>query len=87
MENNKEKYTHFNYRVLYHNDEFEDYVSVHNVYYSGDTPVAYGDIPVPPVGSDLKELQSFIRFTEEALQKPILYAGERFPEEYKPEQV
>ncbi len=44
----------------------------------------YSDPGTIMVGETLKEARWTLNKMKEALKKPILYYGDRFPEEYKP---
>lgn len=75
----------WNHRVLAHESEGEVYLQIHEVYYDDDgKPNGYTQNAVI-VGSvvDIHGIKWTLMKMTECLEKPILYAGERFPEEYK----
>lgn len=74
----------WNYRVLAHIGHMEVYLQIHEVYYDKDgTPDGYTANPITVGGDNLKELSWVLSQMRDCLDKPILYEGDRFPEEYK----
>lgn len=78
----------FNYRVLAETEfagtEYEnDVLSIHRIYYKDGKAVAYGDSPVIVMGDDVEELRRVLEKMKLALEKDILWGGDRFPEVYK----
>lgn len=77
----------WNHRVLateyiYEDGRREIYFEIHEVYYKGEKPDGYTRNPVS-VGSDSMEgIQWTLEMMMECLNKPILWSGDRFPEEY-----
>lgn len=77
----------WNYRALatehtYSNGKSEIILSIHEVYYDEDgNPNGY--IKEKTInGESIKSLKWSLNKMKEALKKPVLWAGERFPEEY-----
>jgi hypothetical protein len=80
--------SHWNYRVLaVSNKTYPDEISLefYEVYYNDEgVPDGYTANPVG-VGSDtMKGLGWVLNRMKEALKKPVLWEGKRFPEEYIP---
>jgi len=77
----------WNHRVLaevYPNGEVE--FQIYEVYYDVDgTPNGYTANPVTVGGSEMKDLEWTLKYMKKCLKKPILFAGDRFPQEYKNE--
>lgn len=76
----------FNKRVLAYEDGEDMFLQVHEVLYDKNgKPDGYTvngvTVGAHSIESMLEELKRF----EEAIRKPILWAGDRFPEEYVPE--
>ena len=77
------KITHWNTRVLAIENDGEVEFGVFEVYYEGDMPISYTENAPGCFGIDLQDLILDINKKREALEKPILWYGERFPEEYE----
>jgi len=74
----------WNYRVMAHDYDGEIYLEIHEVYYnSKKVPDSYTFNSVGVGGENIKELEWVLQRMKEALNKPILWAGEKFPQEYK----
>lgn len=79
----------WNYRVMANpplQPEGEIYLEIQEVYYAEDNdnnPNGYR--PAHIGGDNLKEIGWTLDRMKECLKKPILWCGDRFPEEYKPE--
>jgi hypothetical protein len=74
----------WNYRILAHTDSInQPLFQLHEVYYEGKEPKGYIETPSIVTGEDIEELRWHLVRMEEALQKPILWAGDLFPLEYK----
>ena len=75
---------HWNYRIMAkeHNGEF--YLGVYEVYYDDDgTPNGCSMNPIT-IGSETKKgICWIVNRIKDATKKPILFYGDRFPEEYK----
>jgi len=75
----------WNIRLLAHiNDEEDVYFQIHEVYYDNENkPNAYTKEAVTIGGEDIKAIKWYLKQVNKALEKPILIAGEKFPQEYK----
>lgn len=65
----------------------EIYLSIHEAYYKrkGDTvPDSYTEDAIDVGGENLESISWTLDKIQECLSKPILWYGDRFPEEYKP---
>lgn len=72
----------WDHRVLVHEYKGNVSFSIRQVVYLDGKPRWYKK-GVPIIGSgSLEDIQWHLDSVQEALSKPILYAGERFPEEY-----
>lgn len=62
----------WNYRVIAvdYGDDVE--YGIHEVFYTGDTPVAYTEEPVPVIGNTPEELAFTLEYMKQALDRPIL---------------
>jgi hypothetical protein len=80
----------FNYRVLALRppDGYPDTgicLQLCYVYYDDDgKPNGYADTPLNVCGDSIEDIHWMLDHMREALLKPILWYGDRFPEEYKP---
>jgi len=76
--------SHWNHRILavaYNNDI---YFQIHEVYYTDDCiPNGYSTNPITIGGEDIKGMIWQINRIKQCMKKPILWAGENFPNEYK----
>jgi hypothetical protein len=73
----------WNHRILAH-EGVETYLQLHEVYYDKEgIPYTYTSEGVTVGGDSLSDLYSEIQRIQECLKKPTLWAGDRFPEEYK----
>jgi hypothetical protein len=73
----------WNHRILAHEQNGEFYFQIHNVHYTNDIPDGCGELPVPIGSETLKGIQWTLNRMQEALKKPVLWAGEKFPQECK----
>ncbi len=74
----------WNYRIIAHNVFHEVYLQVHEVYYSNDNmPYSYTLNPITIGGIDKPGIEWALNKMSLALKKPILWAGDRFPQEVK----
>lgn len=77
----------FNYRVLaqqYPDSDFMHF-GIYDVYYDeAGKPNAYGDRIHTLDAASAKDLKWMAKRTIEALAKPILWYGDKFPQEYNP---
>ena len=75
----------WNYRILAKicsNDEVS--FGVYSVYYDENgKPDGYSANPVEMSAEDIEYIRFDLDKMKEALDKPVLWEGERFPEEYK----
>lgn len=74
----------WNHRILAHKSENETYFQIHEVYYDKKgVPDGYTKNGVSVGGNDLKEIIWVLDKMKECAKKPILWEGDKFPEEYK----
>lgn len=74
----------WNFRILAHEVGKNTYFQVHEVYYdANDIPTSYTENPVSIEGEDLKEIEWDIDMIKACLDKPVLWHGKKFPQEYK----
>jgi hypothetical protein len=74
----------WNHRVLAHEFKDEIYFQVHEVYYDDEgKPHAHTANAVSIGAESLKDIKWTLNRMKEALKKPILWAGDKFPNEYK----
>jgi len=72
----------WNNRVLAHKHNDEVFLQIHEVYYSEEgVPDAYTKDGIKVVGDNIEEIRWTLDNMIECLAKPILWAGDRFPEE------
>lgn len=75
----------WNCRVLvrkYHNSI---YFSVHEVYYNEQGVAdSYTAEPTRIGGETIEDVKEYLLKINTAIEKPILWAGDKFPQEYKP---
>lgn len=84
--NEQDDYSHFNWRVMAHTDILSDngvYLMIHEVYYNNDIPTTYSIDGASVGGENLDDLKKCLEYHKEALNKPILWYGDKFPQEYK----
>jgi hypothetical protein len=68
--------------ILGQNDQYE--LNIHEVYYNNDgTPNAYTKNPITVSGLDPNSIKWTINRISDSLKKPILWEGEKFPQEVK----
>lgn len=87
----------WNHRVLAHEspawvprelgEKPEIYFQIHECHYNegSEIPHSYTSDGASIGGDDIKEIKWVLDRMKECLFKPILWAGEKFPQEYKPE--
>lgn len=74
----------WNYRILAHQSEEEIHLQVHEVYYNDEgQPNGYTENGVAVGAEDLKGIEWVLDKMKECSEKPILWAGDKFPHEYK----
>lgn len=72
----------WNHRILAHKYNEEVYLQIHEVYYDkNNLPIDYTQNPISVGGEDLKEITWTLNKMLECRTKPILWAGEKFPNE------
>ena len=77
----------WNHRLLAHEHKGEIYLRFHEVHYDENgKPIGCTYNPIPVGGESVKSCRWTLNRMKEALQKPILWYGDRFPEEYQPNQ-
>lgn len=75
----------WNHRVLAHDYAGEIYFKIHEVYYDEKLhPHSYTKEAITVGGEDIKGMKWKLNKMYECLKKPILWAGDKFPQEYKP---
>ena len=75
----------WNYRIMAWTQEENPYLQIHSVYYDEKgKPKNYSERGEWAGGDTLKEIESELELMKLALKKPILWAGDKFPKEYKP---
>lgn len=74
----------FNYRILAHEMDDDVTLAIHEVYHNDSKePNGYSASSATVSGESIEGLQWTVSKMELAFSKPILYAGERFPQIYK----
>ena len=87
MKNDKTK-SSWNHRVLAHEYKDEVVFQIHEVYYNEEgKPNGSTKDGVIVVGESKKDIAWTLNKMKECLKDPILWAGDRFPEEYKGEEI
>jgi hypothetical protein len=65
------------------NEERPSY-TIHEVYYDKQgIPNGYVEMPSAPISDDVSGLQWNLNMMKQALDKPVLWTGDKFPQEYK----
>jgi len=72
----------WNHRVLAHDCGDEMYFQIHEVLYTDDIPDGYTEKGISVGGESISSLKWTLNKMKKCLSKPILWAGDRFPEEY-----
>ena len=76
--------SYWNHRLLATNDDEGLFLQVHEVYYTDEgTPTGYGEKSVSIESETIKGIKWQVNRIKECLKKPILWAGDKFPLEYK----
>ena len=74
----------WNYRIMAHEHENEMYFEIHEVYYDKDgKPESCTKNPVTVGSEDDNGISWILDKMKESLEKPILWYGDKFTEEYK----
>ena len=72
-----------NHRLLAHETNGDIHFQIHEVHYDGNgEPQAYIPDPVCVVGSNVFGVNLTLNKMQACIKKPILYAGDRFPNTY-----
>lgn len=73
----------WNYRMMVQSDGDDYWFSVHEVHYTDGVPRAYSKEPAGIGGNNIEDLMFAVNKMKDAiLNKPALWANERFPEEF-----
>jgi hypothetical protein len=90
MKNKKTPKSHWDYRVMVEKHSgvaasfgMPYYFSVREVYYKKGKPTSYGSVSTNVAGESPQEIKKDIKLMKEAFKKPILWAGDEFPKEFK----
>lgn len=59
------------------------YFAIHEVHYEDNDPVSHTALPVDVGGESIRSITWALTKMLKARKKPILWAGDRFPEEFK----
>ena len=73
----------WNHRILAHENNGEVYFQLHEVYYKDEVPNSYTANPITVGSESLKGIKWTLNKMQDAVKKPILWAGEKFPNECK----
>ena len=74
----------WNHRILAHEDGEEMYFQIHEVYYDKEgNPNGYTTNGVSVGGDTIKSITWTLNKMKECRAKPVLFAGDKFPNEYK----
>lgn len=75
----------WNHRLMAHKTEEENelYYQIHEVMYEGDNPVSYTERGVQVGSEDIEGCKWVLEQMLECLKKPVLWYGDRFPEEVR----
>lgn len=83
MSKKKKKNSFWNHRVMAHIYGEEVYFKIHEVHYNKNgIPHLYSEDAIAIQGDTIKSLKWTLNKMKGCLKKPVLYYGERFPEEY-----
>jgi len=74
----------WNHRILAHDTDGEIYLQIHEVYYNKKgIPDGYTANAISVSGDDLESITWTLDKMKECLEKPIIWADDKFPDEYK----
>jgi len=74
----------WNHRVLATSKDNEIYLQIHEVYYNSEgVPDGYTMNPITIGSEEISSLRWTINKISDSLKKPILWAGDKFPQECK----
>ena len=75
---------YWNHRVLASEQNGEIYFQIHEVYYDkNDKPDGYTKNSISVGGENIKEINWTLNKIKKCLKEPILWAGSKFPKEFK----
>lgn len=77
------KYSYWNYRLMAKEGRGEVWFDIHEVYYNNDIPTSCSKYPACVSGNSVDEVKEVLSKMTECLEKPIIWYGEKFPEEYR----
>ena len=73
---------YWNHRIMAHAHNGEVYLEMHEVYYTNDIPSSYTMEAISIGGESVKSINWVLNKMKLATKKPILWYGEKFPNEY-----
>lgn len=80
---------HWNHRLMLHEHEHGSVLKIHEIYYNDlGIPDSYTENGIGPqvdLDEGIEGINWILDKMKECLKLPILYYGDKFPEEYKPE--
>ena len=76
----------WNHRVMAKQHRDYVYLEIHEVYYKNDIPTVCTENPVTIGAESIKSLKWTLKMMTKCLSSPILWYGEKFPNEYKEEE-
>ena len=71
--------THWNHRVVKHQDNHAIWYQIHEVYYTDDKPIGITQDAIAPLGETLEELKEELARMLKACDTPILDYNKDFP--------
>ena len=72
----------WDYRILAYEYDGEVYFQIHQVYYNEEgKPAGYVESPASVGSKEVKGVRRILNKMPECLEKPILWAGKKFPNE------
>lgn len=78
----------WNYRIMAHEHKGEVTLIIHEVYYDKKgKPNSYSEPPATFRGDSQQELFEVVGLMTRCFNRPILWYGDKFPEEYSPEDI
>ena len=76
----------WNYRVLVEKINDELVFSINEVYYDNDTPQGYCNVRRTESEESIEALERELHYQLQAFKRPTLWGGDKFPQEYIPEE-
>jgi hypothetical protein len=76
----------WNYRLMAHKDGDDLYFEIHEVYYEKNIPVKYSASPISVGAHSLSGVRECLNKMYEVLVQPVIWAGDRFPEDVDPKE-